>query len=121
MGDLLKVIVKLNVSGDGRTSDNYKSYRVQLTNTLAGKEVQGIPLHLVLTNRGPGAKPTDPGPSEGAWIAAAPANEPRDAAAYKAASDAYFMGHNQQSCPFLHHGHSAWCPARGMCSARDCS
>jgi len=90
MGDLLKVIVKLNVSGDDRTSDNYNSYRVQLTNTLAGKEVQGIPLHLVLTNRGPGAKPTDPGPSEGAWIAAAPANEPRDAAAYKAASDAYF-------------------------------
>ena len=64
MGDLLKSIVKLEVGGDGRTAENYNSYKVQLENALSAKEMQGAYLDDVLLNTGAGVEPINPGPSE---------------------------------------------------------
>jgi hypothetical protein len=89
MGDLLKGVVQLNVSGDGRTADNWNSYRVQLRNTLAGKEIEGIRLHLILSNTGAGAMVSNPGGDEAAWIAAAPPGMARDANTFRAAAEAW--------------------------------
>ena len=85
MGDLLKTVTKLAVSGDGRTAENWNSYRVQLENALSGKDVGGIYLDDVLLGRGPGAEVPDPGADQAAWIASAPPGPARTPAAYTAA------------------------------------
>ena len=56
MADLLKSIVKLEVGGDGRTAENYNSYKVQLKNALSAKEMQGVYLDDILLNTGAGAE-----------------------------------------------------------------
>ena len=42
MGDSLKLVTKLVVAADGRTAENWTSYKVQLEYSLAGKEVGGL-------------------------------------------------------------------------------
>ena len=68
MADLLKSIIKLEVSGDGRTADNYNSYKVQLENALSAKEMQGIYLDNNLLNRADGVEVPNPGTDMGTWI-----------------------------------------------------
>jgi len=69
MADLLKLVTKLVVAADGRTADNWTSYKVQLENALSGKEVGGLYLDDVLLGKGPGIEPADPGSDVAAWIA----------------------------------------------------
>ena len=85
MGDLLKSIVKLEVSGDGRAAENYNSYKVQLENALSAKEMQGVYLDDVLLNIGEGVECSAPGADSATWIALAPPTETRTAELFAAA------------------------------------
>lgn len=89
MADLLKSIVKLEVGGDGRTAENYNSYKVQLENALSAKEMQGVYLDDILLNTGAGAQVANPGTSEAEWIAAAPRGDLRDGALFAQATANY--------------------------------
>ena len=59
----------LNVEADGRTSNNWSTYKVQLENALAAKEVKGISLDEVLLNVDDGAQPINPGADVAVWVA----------------------------------------------------
>ena len=61
MGDIIKTISKLTVSGDGRSAENWSSYKAQLQNALSAKEIMGIYLDDVLLNTNAGKVVTDPG------------------------------------------------------------
>ena len=85
MGDLLKSVVKLEVSGDGRSAENYNSYKVQLENALSAKDMQGIFLDDVLLNTGAGVAPINPGRDASTWIAGATTDGERTQDDYDAA------------------------------------
>ena len=57
MGDSMKLVTKLAVAADGRTAENWTSYKVQLECSLAGKEVGGLYLDDVLLSADAGKKP----------------------------------------------------------------
>ena len=61
MAEIIKTISKLTVSGDGRSAENWSSYKAQLQNALSAKEVQGIFLDDVLLNTNAGKVLTNPG------------------------------------------------------------
>ena len=82
MGDLLKTVTKLGVSGDGRSAENWNSYRVQLENALSGKDIGGIYLDDVLLGGGPGVEVPDPGHDAAAWVPSTPAGTVRTPAAF---------------------------------------
>ena len=86
MADLLKSIIKLEVSGDGRTADNFNSYKVQLENALSAKEMQGIYLDNILLNTAEGVEVQNPGSDMTTWIGTATG---RDAAGFATAQTAY--------------------------------
>ena len=73
MGDSLKAVSQLQVGGDGRTSDNWSSYQIELEGVLSDKKVEGIFLDGVLLNQGSGKQPDDPGRDEATWLARPPA------------------------------------------------
>ena len=54
MADTVKGVVKLEVTGDGRTAGNWAAYKMQVQNILAHKERNGLYLDDVLLNRGVG-------------------------------------------------------------------
>ena len=83
MNDLLKRGVKLQLSADGRTADNWTAFKFQIDHTLACINLDGIYLDDILANKRGGAKPADPGPAAADWIAEEPAA--RDQAGYDAA------------------------------------
>jgi len=52
MGDLYKSVAKLVVLPDGRTAKNWAAYKMQLEETLAARESDGIRLdHVLLAKR----------------------------------------------------------------------
>jgi len=56
MAEAAKGIVKLEVTGDGRTAGNWAAYKMQVENILADKERNGLYLDDVLLNRGAGTE-----------------------------------------------------------------
>ena len=77
MADVAKTVAKLVVSGDGRTADNWSSYKLQLENALSDKQTAGFFLDDVLLNKGDAAL-TDPGTDSATWIAANTGNTVAD-------------------------------------------
>ena len=89
MGDLYKSVAKLVVLPDGRTAKNWAAYKMQLEETLAARESDGIRLDHVLLAKRKGLAPPDPGEDEEAWIAGAPEGTERTPAAFNTAYDLY--------------------------------
>jgi hypothetical protein len=89
MADLVKGITKLDVSGDGRTADNFNPYKIQLENALSAKEMQGLYLDDVLLNQEDGAEVADPGADADAWKQAAPSGVTRTDAEFATAKKAF--------------------------------
>jgi transposase InsO family protein len=86
MAGLAKTIIELEVSGDGRSSENWGPYSQQLQNVFTVTKIEGIPLIDILHDRRTGEKPVDPGPFSAVWIGA---EGGRDQAGYEAAVQKY--------------------------------
>jgi len=79
--------VVLNVSGDGRTAENWSAYRIWIINSLAGKVVDGYYLGELI--QGEVSAPPNPGTVERAWLDAAPEGQARTAGGFTAAKVAW--------------------------------
>lgn len=86
MSALLKSVKQLEVSGDGRTAENWTTYKKQFENSLALLEHEGIYLKDLLLNHRSGVALENPGTDSAEWIAAGTG---RDDEAYKAALKAW--------------------------------
>ena len=85
MTDALKGAYKLRLGADGRSAENWPSYKVQVDNLLSAKHHGDIYLDDVINNVDSGAAIADPG-TQADWIAADLLRTP---AMYLAASTAY--------------------------------
>jgi len=102
MAEHIKGVAHLRLTPDGRSAENWASFKLQTENTLSSRVIEGIYLDDVLANVRTGKQPDDPGNSESEWIAAASAGSLRTAPEFATASKAWT---NWSRANRVAHGH----------------